>query len=643
MSQILDRINQANDIKNINPSDYKRLAEEIRKFLVQNISKTGGHLASNLGAVELTMALHLCLDFPKDKLVWDVGHQAYTHKLLTGRKREFSTLRTYEGLSGFPKKKESNCDSFDTGHSSTSISAAMGLVKARDISRENFRVTAVIGDGALSGGLAFEALNNAARLNSNLMIVLNDNNMSISENVGGMANYLGQLRTDVKYNKFKESIEKALSNIPGIGSVIMDKLRKSKDSIKRLVIPGMLFEDMGLTYIGPIDGHDINQMITAFTSAAKVKEAVLVHVVTKKGRGYKPAELNPSWYHGVDSFDVKTGKNNIEKKDASYTDVFSDTILELVKENDKLVAITAAMPSGTGLSKFMKQYPDRFFDVGIAEEHAVTYAAGLASGGMKPFVAIYSTFLQRAYDQILHDVCISKLPVVFAVDRAGLVGNDGETHQGIFDISYLSHIPSMTLLAPKNKQEFKEMLWYANSFDGPIAIRYPRGKAYEGLNEYNAPIEFGKSEIINLQEQAAPEPDTADTKAKVLAAGHADNIVILAVGSMVETGFSIVTELDRMGKRAKLVNVRFIKPMDEELLHDLTKTHGTWVTMEENVKTGGFGERVTGFLMEHNYRQVRTINISLPDQFIEQGDVAILKEKLGFDTPSILNKILSKI
>lgn len=643
MSQILDRINQANDIKNINPSDYKRLAEEIRKFLVQNISKTGGHLASNLGAVELTMALHLCLDFPNDKLVWDVGHQAYTHKLLTGRKKEFCTLRTYEGLSGFPKKKESNCDSFDTGHSSTSISAAMGLVKARDINRENFRVTAVIGDGALSGGLAFEALNNAARLNSNLMIVLNDNNMSISENVGGIANYLGQLRTDVKYNKFKESIEKALNNVPGIGSVIMDKLRKSKDSIKRLVIPGMLFEDMGLTYIGPIDGHDINQMITAFTSAAKVKEAVLVHVVTKKGRGYKPAELNPSWYHGVDSFDVKTGKNNIEKKDASYTDIFSDTIIDLAKENEKLVAITAAMPSGTGLSKFMKQYPDRFFDVGIAEEHAVTYAAGLASGGMKPYVAIYSTFLQRAYDQILHDVCISKLPVVFAVDRAGLVGNDGETHQGIFDISYLSHIPSMTLLAPKNKQEFKEMLWYANSFDGPIAIRYPRGKAYDGLKEYNAPIEFGKSEIISIQGQAALEHDIADTESEALAAEPADNIVILAVGSMVETGFSIVTELGRMGKRAELVNVRFIKPMDEELLHELAKTHGTWVTMEENVKTGGFGEMIAGFLMEYNYRQVRTINISLPDQFIEQGDVAILKEKLGLDTPSILNKILSKI
>lgn len=635
MSQILDRINQANDIKNIKPSEYKKLAEEIRKFLVQNISKTGGHLASNLGAVELTMALHLCMDFPKDKLIWDVGHQAYTHKLLTGRKNEFSTLRTFEGLSGFPRKKESNCDPFDTGHSSTSISSAMGLVKARDINKENYKVVAVIGDGALSGGLAFEALNNAGRLNSNLIIVLNDNKMSISENVGGIANYLGQLRTDVKYNKLKESVEKALNNVPGIGSVIADKIRKSKDSIKRLVIPGMLFEDMGLTYIGPIDGHNINEMITAFTSASKVNKAVLIHVITKKGKGYKPAEQNPCWYHGVESFDIKTGKNNKEKKDATYTDIFSETVIELAKENEKLVAITAAMPSGTGLSKFMKQYPDRFFDVGIAEEHAVTFAAGLAAGGMKPFVAIYSTFLQRAYDQILHDVCINKLPVVLAIDRAGLVGNDGETHQGMFDISYLSHIPSMTVLAPKNKWEFKEMLYYANGFDGPIAIRYPRGKAYDGLKEYNAPIEYGKSEIISLQDKDESSDKAFESK------NAKDNILILAVGSMVETGYQILQELDRLGKKALLVNVRFIKPMDEGLLHKLTTSYGTWVTMEENAKAGGYGERVAEFLIDHDYRHIKMLNVSLPDQFIEQGDIKILKEKLEFDAPSILNKILS--
>ncbi len=648
LSQILNRINQANDIKKLKPSDYKRLAEEIRKFLVFNISKTGGHLASNLGTVELTMALHLCMDFPKDKLVWDVGHQAYTHKLLTGRKNEFCTLRTYEGLSGFPKKKESNCDPFNTGHSSTSISAAMGLVKARDLKEENYRVTAVIGDGALSGGLAFEALNNAARLNSNLIIVLNDNNMSISENVGGMANYLGKLRTNVKYNNFKDFVEKALNKVPGIGSVIMDKLRKSKDSIKRLVIPGMLFEDMGLTYIGPIDGHDINQLITAFNSASKVKKAVLVHVITQKGRGYKPAEQNPCRYHGVEAFDVKTGKNNTEKKGVTYTDVFSDTILELAKENDKLVAITAAMPSGTGLNKFMRQYPDRFFDVGIAEEHAVTYAAGLASGGMKPFVAIYSTFLQRAYDQILHDVCLTKLPVVFAIDRAGLVGNDGETHQGIFDISFLSHMPSMTIIAPKNKQEFRDMLIYANQFNGPIAIRYPRGGAYEGLTEYNSPIIYGKSEILKEIPREIPDyvPKPlgksvgTEVDSEVF---QPDNIVILAVGSMVETAVQVEADLNRLGKKVTLVNVRFIKPMDEELLHRLAVSCGVWITMEENVRTGGFGEKVAGFLTEYNYRQVRLINISLPDQFIEQGDIAVLKGKLGFDAASILNTILSKI
>lgn len=643
MSQILDKINKANDIKNINSADYNKLADEIRKFLVQNISKTGGHLASNLGTVELTMALHLCMDFPKDKLVWDVGHQAYTHKLLTGRKNEFKTLRAYEGLCGFPKKKESNCDSFDTGHSSTSISAAMGLVKARDISRENYRVTAVIGDGALSGGLAFEALNNAERLNSNLMIVLNDNHMSISENVGGMANYLGQLRTDVKYNRLKDFIEKALNNVPGIGSVIVDKLRKSKDSIKRLVIPGMLFEDMGITYIGPIDGHDINQLITAFTSAAKVKEAVLIHVITKKGRGYKPAERNPSHYHGVESFNVKTGKNNKVKKGVTYTDVFSDTIMELAEEDDKVVAITAAMPSGTGLSNFMKQYPDRFFDVGIAEEHAVTYAAGLASGGMKPYVAVYSTFLQRAYDQILHDVCISKLPVVFAIDRAGIVGNDGETHQGIFDLSFLSHMPNMTILAPKNKQELRDMLCFANQFNGPIAIRYPRGKAFEGLEEYRAPIEYGKSEILDLPQIIHADSAVTESEAGSVLSDTADRFVILAVGSMVETGEFVAEKLNKMGKKTMLVNARFIKPLDEELLHKLALSHEIWITMEENVKAGGFGEKIAGFLMEHNYRQVKLINISLPDQFIEQGDVAVLKEKLGFDMPSIMNIILSKL
>ena len=627
MPQILDKINQANDIKKINPSDYKVLAEEIRGFLIKNISKTGGHLASNLGIVELTMALHLCMDFPNDKLIWDVGHQAYTHKLFTGRKDKFDTLRTYEGLSGFPKRKESDCDAFDTGHSSTSISAAMGVVKARDLTGGNYKVTAVIGDGALSGGMAFEALNNAARLKSNLVIVLNDNKMSISENVGGMANYLGKIRTDSNYHNFKNGVEKALNRVPGVGSAIMDKLRKSKDSIKRLIIPGMLFEDMGLTYIGPIDGHDINQLIMAFQSASKVKEAVLVHVITKKGKGYKPAEQNPSKYHAVEAFNVTTGENKAVKQGITYTEVFSETILELAKDNDKLVAISAAMPSGTGLTKFMNQYPDRFFDVGIAEAHAVTFAAGLASGGMKPFVAIYSTFLQRAYDQILHDVCISNLPVVFAIDRAGLVGNDGETHQGIFDISFLSHIPSMTLMAPKNKIELHDMLVYSNGFNGPIAIRYPRGAAYEGLEEFRAPIELGKSEVLY---QISQDKDM----------NQAETIVLLALGSMVETAASVREMLIANGKQVSVINVRFVSPMDEELLHELAKNHTAWVTMEENVKAGGFGEKVASFLSEHNYQHVKHINISLPNQFIEQGDVSVLKEKMGMDAESVFRKVI---
>lgn len=641
MTQILDVINQANDIKKVNASDYNKLSREIRKFLVNNISKTGGHLASNLGAVELTMALHLYLEFPQDKLVWDVGHQAYTHKLLTGRKNEFSSLRAFEGLSGFPKRNESNCDSFDTGHSSTSISAAMGLVKAREMTGKEHRVVAVIGDGALSGGMAFEALNNAARLTSNLTIILNDNNMSISENVGGMANYLGKLRTDDKYNNFKITIEKMLNHMPGLGAVIVDKLKKSKDSLKRLVIPGMLFEDMGITYIGPIDGHNINELNTALVSASKLKKAVLIHVLTKKGKGYKPAEENPSLYHGVEAFDIVTGKNQVEKKKLSYTDIFSNTMIELGEKNKNTVAITAAMPSGTGLTKFMKKFPDRFFDVGIAEEHAVTFAAGLALGGMKPYVAIYSTFLQRAYDQILHDVCISKLSVVFAIDRGGLVGNDGETHQGMFDISYLSHIPNLTLVAPKNGSELKQMLHFTEDFHGPIAIRYPRGGAYEGLSTFHAPIVQGKSEAIYTSvPNVSIRSHSGSLELNESKAFNEEAVVLLALGGMVESAVTVYEQLIAIGKEVTLINVRFVKPMDEELLHLLAISHGKWVTLEENVAAGGFGEKIAAFLMEHNYRQVKLLNISLPNQFIEQGDVSILKEKLGLDDLSMVKKVL---
>lgn len=622
MTDILNNINNANDIKKVNPSEYKKLASEIRRFLLKNISKTGGHLASNLGTVELTMALHLSMDFPKDKLVWDVGHQAYTHKLLTGRKKEFETLRCFDGMSGFPKTKESDSDAFNTGHSSTSISAALGIAKARELNGDNFKVVAVIGDGALSGGMAYEALNNAARLKSNLVIVLNDNNMSISENVGGMANYLGKLRTDTKYHNLKSNVEATINKVPVIGTGIMDKLRKSKDSIKRLFIPGMLFEDMGLTYIGPIDGHDINQLLTALKSAARVNEAVLIHVITKKGKGYKPAENNPSKYHGVETFDLTTGECKTVKTGIAYTEVFADTMVKLGEKYKNLVAITAAMPSGTGLNKFKNQFPNRFFDVGIAEEHAVTFAAGLASGGMKPVVAIYSTFLQRAYDQIIHDVCISGLPVIFAIDRAGLVGNDGETHQGVFDISYLSHIPGLTVMAPKNGKELSAMLEFAVNYNGPIAVRYPRGKSYEGLEEFQTPIIYGKSEVL----YDIPESST-------------EKIVLLAVGSMVETAANIRNLFLEDHINTGLVNVRFLSPMDEELFHSLAANYNVWITLEENIKSGGFGEKVSAFLSENNYNQVKQINISLPGRFIEHGDVSVLKENLQMDGVSIYRKV----
>lgn len=620
MPKILDEIQQANDIKKVDPSQYKQLAKEIRRFLIKNISQTGGHLASNLGVVELTMALHLSLEMPEDKIVWDVGHQAYTHKILTGRKNNFATLRKYEGMSGFPKITESNCDSFDTGHSSTSISAALGLAMARDLNHEDSTVVAVIGDGALSGGMAFEALNNAARIRSNLIIVLNDNNMSIAENVGGMSSYLGKIRTNQAYIGMKDEIETALKKVPRVGDALVDRVRRSKDSIKRLFIPGMLFEDMGITYIGPIDGHNITQLVSAFHSAKKMKEAVIVHVVTQKGRGYKNAETNPCKYHGVEPFDIKTGTAINTNKAETYTNVFSDTILEIAKENEKVVAITAAMPTGTGLTEFKEKFPDRYFDVGIAEEHGVTFAAGLAAGGMKPFVAIYSTFLQRAYDQILHDVCISNFPVTFAIDRAGIVGNDGETHQGIFDISYLNSIPNLSLIAPKNKQEFIDMLHFCNEYNGPIAIRYPRGKVSECFDNTSSDVVYGKSELLQ----------------------EGEKIAILAVGSMVEVAGQVVEQLKEQGIKATLVNVRFIKPMDTAMIESVVENHKMVVVMEENVFSGSFGQTVGAYIAKNGYENIQFLPIALDDAFLEHGDPEQLKEKVGLTAEQITSKIVSQ-
>ena len=615
MGELLEQIKQPNDIKNIEPDKLKPLAKEIRHFLVQKISHTGGHLASNLGVVELTMAMHLCCDFPYDQIVWDVGHQCYTHKILTGRKDGFDHLRQFGGMSGFPKRSESDCDAFDTGHSSTSISVALGLAKARDITGENHKIFAVMGDGALSGGMAYEALNNAAHLKSNLIIVLNDNQMSISKNVGGMSSYLGKIRTSGNYTGLKEDVERALSKIPNLGQRLTGKIRSVKDLVKRIFIPGMLFEDMGLTYIGPIDGHNIPQMVTAFRSAAQMKEAVIVHVCTTKGKGYRPAEQDPSHFHGVSPFNVKDGSGRVAVEETqTYTDIFSSTIRKLAAEDERVTAVSAAMPSGTGLTAMAKEYPERFFDVGIAEEHAVTFAAGMAAGGLRPVVALYSTFLQRAYDQILHDVCIGNLPVVFAIDRAGLVGSDGETHQGIFDLAFLRSMPNMTVMAPKNGWELEQMLRFALKQSGPVAVRYPRGSAWDGLGTFTQEIEMGKAEWIC----------------------RGSDIALLAIGNMVETALEVREAFKREGRSLSVVNMRFVKPLDTSLLQELSASHRLVVTLEEGVACGGFGESVSAWY-EGSGMEVRSI--ALPDQFIEHGSVKELKKKYGLNVQSISEQI----
>ena len=617
MSGYLDRINEANDIKKIEPEAYDALASEIRSFIIESVSEHGGHLASNLGVVELTMALHLCMDFPNDKLIWDVGHQAYTHKLLTGRKEDFSGLRTFGGMSGFPKHKESSCDAFDTGHSSTSISAALGYARARDLKGEDRTVVAVIGDGSLTGGMAYEALNNVSHLKSNMIIVLNDNKMSISENVGGLSKHLTALRTRESYMDFKMDVEKKLKQIPHVGDSVARSVKKSKDSIRQLFVKGGFFEDFGIKYIGPIDGHDIKEMVRVLNALKRLNEPVVMHVVTQKGRGYVPAEQNPSAFHGVGSFDIATGES-LASKSLTYTSVFSKTICRLGKAHPDEVTICAAMPDGTGLTAFKKHFPDRFFDVGIAEQHAVTFAAGLAAGGMHPFVAVYSSFLQRAYDQIIHDVCIQNLPVVFCVDRAGLVGADGETHQGIFDLSYLSMIPNMTVCAPKNKYELYDMLYFAYQYHGPIAIRYPRGSAYEGFKNMRPPIEYGKSELMF----------------------EGEKIALVAVGSMVQTAVQVREKLLDKGINATVVNARFVCPLDTECLDRLSRDHQWIVTMEENVLKGGFGEACGDYLLA-KHEDVRLIHVGVPDVYVEHGGVDQLKKTLHMEADSIVERICS--
>ena len=615
----LEQIQNVNDIKNIDPKAYEELAQEIRDFLIRKVSVTGGHLGSNLGAVELTMALHLALRLPEDKIIWDVGHQSYTHKILTGRKDGFDGLRQFRGMSGFPKRKESICDAFDTGHSSTSISAGLGLVKARDIQGLDQTIVSVIGDGAMTGGMAYEALNNAGKLETNFIIILNDNNMSISENVGGVSKYLNNIRTADSYLDLKRGIYEALRGTPR-GNNMVSGIRRVKSSFKQLVIPGMLFEDMGITYLGPVDGHNIQALVRVIQEARRVNGAVMIHAITQKGKGYAPAERHPARFHGADPFDVETGLPTRPHTTPNYTDVFSTVMCKLGGRDEKVVAITAAMPDGTGLKRFRNMYPERFFDVGIAEEHAVTFAAGLAAGGMKPVVAVYSSFLQRAYDQILHDVCIQNLPVVFALDRAGLVGSDGETHQGIFDLSYLTSIPNMNVCAPKNKWELADMLKYAVVFGGPIAIRYPRGEAYDGLKEYREPIVCGRAEWIYRER----------------------DIALFAVGSMVKTAERVREKLKAEGMQVSLVNARFVKPIDEVAVREACREHRLIVTLEENVSAGGYGEKVlrllSGEQMAADYLQV-----ALPDAYIEHGNVEKLKSEIGLDPDSICQSIRERL
>ena len=599
---ILENIEKPSDIKKLNKKELNILAREIRDFLIEKISVTGGHLAGNLGVVELTMAMHIAFDLPKDKIIWDVGHQSYTHKILSGRKNAFDNLRKFGGISGFPKTSESKFDVFNTGHSSTSLSAGLGMAFGRDIKGDNYRVISVIGDGALTGGMAYEALNNAVQIKKNFIMVLNDNDMSISKNVGGMNEYLNSIRTADGYTNLKKAVNNSLERLPYIGKPIIKSIKQTKNGIKQILIPGMLFENMGITYLGPVDGHNISALLRVFEEAKKVEGPVLVHVLTKKGRGYTPAEKHPENFHGIGAFDI-----------------FSKKIVELAGRNKNIVAITAAMPEGCGLLEFRDKFPKRFFDVGIAEQHAITSAAGLAAAGLIPVVCIYSSFLQRGFDQIVHDVCLQNLHVVFAIDRAGLVGADGETHQGIFDISFLTCIPNMTLLAPKNANELKAALEFAIDFDGPIAIRYPRGVAYDSLNEFESKIEFGKGEMLFEE----------------------SNIALLAIGSMVSTAKNLREKLKPKGFNVSVANARFFKPIDFELVDKLCENHNLIVTMEEGVINGSMGEKIKAYIKDKNY-DTDVLNIALPDGYVEHGDVSLLRKKLEIDSDSVLKKVLDR-
>lgn len=614
--KFLESLNFPEDLKKLNENEYKVLSEELREFLIDSVSKTGGHLASNLGVVELTLSLFKTFDFNKDKIVWDVGHQSYVYKILTGRKEGFKKLRMLNGMSGFPKRNESKYDSFDTGHSSTSISAAIGIARARDLNKDNYNVIAVIGDGALTGGMALEALNDAGFRKTKVIVILNDNQMSISTNVGGLSRYLNKLRIAPKYNKLKTDIHASLDTSPA-GKKIAGQISKVKGSIKQLVVPSMLFENMGVKYIGPIDGHDIKAMADVFSKAREIDGPVIIHTLTQKGKGYALAEESPSKYHGIGPFELESGELNSSSKN-NYSRVFGESLIKLSEEDEKIVAITAAMPDGTGLKDFSQRFKNRFFDVGIAEQHAVTLAAGMASNGLKPVVAVYSTFLQRAFDQVIHDVCIQNLPVVFAIDRAGIVGEDGETHQGIMDISYLSMIPNMHIVAPKCLEEVEILLKWAIDRNAPVAIRYPRGGDIISNISPISKVEEGKWEVLNK-----------GSKVCVIATGKMVQHVMLARDLLYENGIN-----------PTIVNATFIKPIDKNLLKNIKDKGYNILTVEDNMLNGGLGSQIKSYLSELNYKgTIRSLGYD--DEFIPQGTVELLYKEYGLECENISKAILN--
>ncbi|MDW7651840.1 MAG: 1-deoxy-D-xylulose-5-phosphate synthase [Bacillota bacterium] len=615
MNEWLPGINGPQDLKQMSVRQLNELACEIRAFLLEKVSENGGHLAPNLGVVELTIALHTIFNSPVDRFVWDVGHQSYVHKILTGRKEGFDNLRQFRGLSGFPKIHESEHDAFGTGHSSTSISAALGLAHARDLLGEKHHVLAVIGDGSMSGGMAFEALNNAGDAGTDLIVVLNDNEMSISQNVGSMAAYLDRLRTDPKYFRFKEDVEEILKRIPAIGGKVLKSVERVKDALKSLIVPGMLFEELGFTYLGPVNGHNLDALLSALRGAKKIKGPVLIHVLTKKGKGFNEAECKPDFYHGIGPFDPQSPPvPGVSAGVPSYTEVFRDTLLAAAKKDEKIVAITAAMAAGTGLDKFAEELPQRFFDVGIAEQHAVTFAAGLAVKGFRPVVAVYSTFLQRAYDQVLHDVCLQNLPVLFALDRAGIVGEDGETHNGLFDLAYLRHIPNMSIIVPRDENILQHAVASGLKHQGPVAVRYPRGKGTGTKREDPAPLAWGKGEIIR------PGRDVA----------------VIALGPMVQDALEAALKLEKRGLSVAVIDPVFVKPLDVELItRAVLSCRFGLVTVEEHMLAGGFGSAVLEFLEQNNLAHVPVRRLGVPDCFVEHGARPLLLKELGLTPEKI--------